>query len=69
MNGDVEMFAEKRQLNEDTRVQDKLREAMINQMEIGYQEMGELNLSIANEWYSAENEAETTNENIWKSEW
>lgn len=63
------MFAEKKQLNEDTRVQDKLREAMIKQMEIGYQKMGELNLSIANEWYSVENEAETTNENIWKSEW
>ncbi|MGE7840659.1 hypothetical protein ACQKNX_07700 [Lysinibacillus sp. NPDC093712] len=63
------MFEEIKQLNEDTRVQDKLREAMIKQMEIGYQEMGALNLEIANEWYNVENQAETINENNWKCEW
>lgn len=59
------MFEEIKQLNEDSRIQDKLREAMIKQMEIGYQEMAEINLNITNEWYSVENEAEAINESIW----
>ena len=69
MNGDVEMFAEKRQLNDDTRVQDKLTEAMIKHMQMGYQEMAKLNLEICGEYYNSESDAEITNENIWKSEW
>ncbi|MBG9689412.1 hypothetical protein ABD91_00525 [Lysinibacillus sphaericus] len=60
------MNEEIKQLNEDSRIQDKLREAMIKQMEIGYQEMAEINLSITNEWYNVENEAEAINENVWK---
>lgn len=60
------MFEEIKQLSEDSRIQDKLREAMIKQMEIGYQEMAKINLDIANEWYSVENEAESINECIWK---
>lgn len=63
------MFEEIRQVNEDTRVQEKLREAMIKQMEIGYQEMGALNLQICGEYYNAESDADSTNESIWKSEW
>lgn len=35
----------------------------INQMEKGYQEMAELNLQIANEFFIIENEAEYTTEN------
>lgn len=60
------MFEEIKQLREDSRIQDKLREAMFKQMEIGYQEMAKINLDIANEWYSVENEAESINEDIWK---
>ncbi|MDC6267255.1 hypothetical protein [Lysinibacillus fusiformis] len=60
------MNEEIKQLNEDSRIQDKLREAYIKQMEIGYQEMAKINLGIANEWCSIENEAEAINEGIWK---
>ncbi|QIC46212.1 hypothetical protein GAG94_03175 [Lysinibacillus sphaericus] len=56
------MNEEIKQLNEDSRIQDKLREAWIKQMEIGYQEMAEINLGLADEWYSVENEAEVINE-------
>jgi len=63
------MFEEIRHVENDSRIQDKLREAMIKQMEIGYQEMGELNLQLASEWHSVENEAESINENHWKGEW
>lgn len=58
------MFEEIKQLNEDFRLQDKLREAMIEQMKIGYQQMAEINLGISNEWYSVENEAEAINDKI-----
>jgi len=60
------MNEEIKQLNEDSRIQDKLREAMIKQMEIGYQQMAEINRGLANEWYNVENEAEAINENVWK---
>lgn len=60
------MNEEIKQLNEDSRIQDKLREAMTKQMEKGYQEMAEINLGLAAEWYSVENEAEAINENVWK---
>lgn len=60
------MIEEIKQLSEDSRIQDKLKEAWIKQMEIGYQEMAKINLEIANEWYSVENEAESINEGIWK---
>lgn len=60
------MIEEIKQLNEDSRIQDKIREAYIKQMEIGYQEMAEINLGLANEWYSIENEAEAINEGTWK---
>ncbi|UUV25951.1 MULTISPECIES: antitoxin [Lysinibacillus] len=62
------MIEEIKQLSEDSRIQDKLREAWIKQMEIGYQEMAKINLDIVNEWYSVENEAESINEGIWKGE-
>lgn len=60
------MIEEIKQLSEDSRIQDKLKEAWIKQMEIGYQEMAKINLDIANEWCSVENEAESINEGIWK---
>lgn len=60
------MIEEIKQLSEDSRIQDKLREAWIKQMEIGYQEMAKINLSISNEWYDAENEAEAINEDVWR---
>lgn len=60
------MIEEIKQLSEDSRIQDKLKEAWIKQMEIGYQEMAKINLSISNEWYNVENEAEVINEGIWK---
>ena len=37
-------------------------------MEIGYQEMAEINRGLANEWCNVENEAEVINEGIWKGE-
>lgn len=60
------MIEEIKQLSEDSRIQDKLKEAWLKQMEIGYQEMAEINRGLANEWYSVENEAEVINEGIWK---
>ncbi len=60
------MNEEIKQLNEDSRIQDKLREAMIKQMEKGYQEMAEINLGLAAEWHSVENEAEVINEDFLK---
>lgn len=63
------MFEEIKQISNDSIIDEKLRQAMIKQMEIGYQEMGELNLQIANEWYSVENEAEVINNKIVKGEW
>lgn len=63
------MFEEIKQISNDSIIDEKLRQAMIKQMEIGYQEMGEINLQIVNEWHSIENEAEVINENTWKSNW
>lgn len=63
------MFEEIKQISNDSIIDDKLRQAMIEQMKIGYQEMGELSLQIANEWYSVENEAEAINEKIVKGNW
>jgi len=63
------MIEEIKQLSNDSIIDDKLRQAMIEQMKIGYQEMWELSLQISNEWYSAENEAEAINDNIVKGEW
>lgn len=60
------MNEEIKQLSEDSRIQDKLKEAWVKQMEIGYQEMAKINLSITNEWYIVENEAETINEEFLK---
>ncbi|MEQ6355143.1 hypothetical protein ABNX05_10990 [Lysinibacillus sp. M3] len=63
------MFEEIKQISNDSIINDKLRQAMIEQMKIGYQEMGELSLQIANEWYGVENEAEAINDKIVKGEW
>ena len=63
------MFEEIKQISNDSIINDKLRQAMIEQMKVGYQEMGELSLQIANEWYGVENEAEAINDNIVKGEW
>ena len=63
------MFEEIKQISNDSIINDKLREAMIKQMEIGYQEMGELNLQISSEYFSIENEAEALNDKIVKGEW
>lgn len=63
------MFEEIKQISNDSIIDENLRQAMIKQMEIGYQEMGELNLSIVNEWHSIENEAEVINDQIVKGEW
>jgi|GEM_PF-1452915 len=63
------MFEEIKQISNDSIINDKLRQAMIEQMKIGYQEMGELNLQISNEWYSVENEGEAINDQIVKGEW
>ncbi len=63
------MFEEIKQISNDSIINDKLRQAMIEQMKIGYQEMGELNLQIANEWYDVENEAEAINDKIAKGKW
>ncbi len=52
------MFEEIKQISNDSIINDQLRQAMIKQMEIGYQEMGKLNLSIANEALYIENESE-----------
>ncbi len=60
------MNEEIKQLSEDSRIQDKLKEAWIKQMEIGYQEMAEINLGLAVEWHSVENEAEVINEDFLK---
>lgn len=60
------MFEEIKQLSEDSRIQDKIREAYLKDMVRGYQEMAEINRGLANEWYSVENEAEVINEGIWK---
>lgn len=60
------MFEEIKQLSEDSRIQDKIREAYLKDMAKGYQEMAEINHGLANEWYSVENEAEVINEGIWK---
>lgn len=61
------MLIDTKQLNEDNRIQDKFKET-IKQMDIGYQQMAEINLGLVNEWYSIENEAEVINEGIWKGE-
>jgi len=63
------MFEEIKQISNDSILDDKLRQAMIKQMEIGYQQMYEINLQIANEWYDVENEAEAINDQIVKGEW
>ncbi|MCL1700740.1 hypothetical protein [Lysinibacillus sp. Bpr_S20] len=63
------MFEEIKQISNDSIINDQLRQAMIKQMEKGYQEMGELNLQMTNEWYSVENEAEAINDKIVKGEW
>ena len=63
------MFEEIKQISNDSIINDQLRQAMIEQMKVGYQEMGELSLQIANEWYGVENEAEAINDNIVKAEW
>ena len=63
------MFEEIKQISNDSIIDEKLRQAMIKQMEIGYQEMGEINLQISNEYYSSENEAEAINDKILKGEW
>lgn len=63
------MIEEIQQVSNDSILQDKLKEAMIKQMEIGYQEMAEINLNISNESFHLESESELINENIWKSEW
>lgn len=63
------MFEEIKQISNDSIIDENLRQAMIKQMEIGYQEMGEINLQIVNEWYDVENEAEAINDNIVKGEW
>lgn len=60
------MNEEIKQLSEDSRIQDKLKEAWIKQMEVGYQEMAEINLGLSDEWYSVENEAEMINEDFLK---
>lgn len=62
------MIEEIKQLSEDSRIQDKIREAYLKDMAKGYQEMAEINRGLANEWYSVENEAESINEGIWKGE-
>jgi len=63
------LFEEIKQISNDSIIDEKLRQAMIKQMEIGYQEMGEINLQISNEYYSSENEAEAINDKILKGEW
>lgn len=63
------MFEEIKQISNDSIIDEKLRQAMIKQMEIGYQEMGELNLQIANEFFLAESEGEAINDKIVKGEW
>lgn len=63
------MFEEIKQISNDSIIDDKLRQAMIEQMKIGYQEMGELNLQISNEWHSVENEAESINNKIVEGDW
>ncbi|MFJ3388865.1 hypothetical protein [Lysinibacillus sp. NPDC086135] len=63
------MFEEIKQISNDSIIEDKLKQAMIEQMKIGYQEMGELNLQISGEWYCTENEAEVINDKIVKGDW
>lgn len=63
------MFEEIKQISNDSIIDEKLRQAMIEQMKIGYQKMAEINLQIANEFYSSENEAEVINDKMVKGEW
>lgn len=63
------MFEEIKQISNDSIIDEKLRQAMIKQMEIGYQEMAEINLQISSEWYSSENEAEAINNKVVNGEW
>ncbi|KOS61539.1 hypothetical protein FJQ98_16080 [Lysinibacillus agricola] len=63
------MYEEIKQVSSDPIIDDKLRQAMIKQMEIGYQQMYEINLQMANDMFHLESEAETINDNIVKGEW